>query len=210
MGLEKWFRQNGLKNVIELDWWEDADFEIKIQRTEEGSGTPEVLKARVSCTPCQHGSARTLFDKDTTLWCSWAVRSGDKAVWFGGDTGYRAVPHLPVGTDDYGDEFKSLPTCPQFKQIGELRGPFDLGMIPIGAYFPRTAFSPMHANPFDAVEIFQDTKCARAMGIHWGTWALTMEDVLEPPKLLREALKRKGIQETGVFDVCDIGESREF
>ena len=70
--------------------------------------------------------------------------------------------------------------------------------------------SPMHANPFDSVEIFKDTKCKRAMGIHWGTWALTIEDVLEPPVLLKEALKKSGIAETGVFDVCDIGESREF
>lgn len=48
------------------------------------------------------------------------------------------------------------------------------------------------------------------MGIHWGTWVLTNEDVMEPPRLLKEALRRKGIEETGVFDVCDIGESREF
>ena len=27
----------------------------------------------------------------------------------------------------------------------------------------------MHANPFDSVNIFADTKCKRAMGIHWGT-----------------------------------------
>lgn len=48
------------------------------------------------------------------------------------------------------------------------------------------------------------------MGIHWGTWALTVEDVLEPPVLLKKALKKSGIAETSVFDVCDIGESREF
>lgn len=53
------------------------------------------------------------------------------------DTGYRAVPQLPAGVDDYGEEFKDLPVCPAFKQIGELRGPFDLGLIPIGAYWPR-------------------------------------------------------------------------
>ena len=68
----------------------------------------------------------------------------------------------------------------------------------------------MHANPKDAVNIFRDTKCKRAMGIHWGTWVLTEEDVLEPPKKLKEALREVGIQETGVFDVCEIGESREF
>ena len=213
-GLESWFRKGGLTKVTELDWWEDADLELAVDRA-AGAGAddakaPESIKARISCTPCQHTSARGPFDKDTTLWCSWAVRSDDKAVWFGGDTGYRAVPHLPDDVDDWGDEFKELPTCPQFKQIGELRGPFDLGLIPIGAYYPRFAFSPMHANPFDSVEIFRDTQCARAMGIHWGTWALTYEEVLEPPRLLREALKRRGIAETGVFDVCDIGESREF
>jgi L-ascorbate metabolism protein UlaG (beta-lactamase superfamily) len=68
----------------------------------------------------------------------------------------------------------------------------------------------MHANPFDSVNIFVDTKCKRAMGIHWGTWVLTSEDVLEPPRLLKEAMGKKGLPETGVFDVCDIGESREF
>lgn len=83
-------------------------------------------------------------------------------------------------------------------------------MIPIGAYDPRFIMSPMHANPYDSVNIFMDTKCTRAMGIHWGTWVLTNESVMEPPRLLKDALKRKGIAETGVFDVCDIGDSREF
>jgi N-acyl-phosphatidylethanolamine-hydrolysing phospholipase D len=70
--------------------------------------------------------------------------------------------------------------------------------------------SPMHANPMDSVHIFKDTQCRKAMGIHWGTWVLTNEEVMEPPRLLKEALKKNGIEETGVFDVCDIGESREF
>ena len=68
----------------------------------------------------------------------------------------------------------------------------------------------MHANPFDSVNIFLDTGCKQALGIHWGTWVLTEEDVLEPPKLLRKALEWKGIPEEGVFDVCDIGESRVY
>lgn len=208
LGLESWFRSAGLHNVTELDWWEEADLTVTVR--EKPEAVPTTISARISCLPCQHTSARHLLDKDTTLWCSWGVRSGEKSVWFGGDTGYRAVPHLPAGVDDYGPEYESLPRCPQFKQIGELRGPFDLGLIPIGAYYPRVAFSAMHANPFDSVEIFVDTQCERAMGIHWGTWALTMEEVLEPPQLLKQALARKGIAETGVFEVCDIGESREF
>jgi len=112
--------------------------------------------------------------------------------------------------DDYSTQYENLPRCPAFKEIGELRGPFDLGMIPIGAYRPRFIMSPMHANPFDSVNIFAETKCKRAIGMHWGTWVLTEEDVLEPPRLLKEALKKRDILETGVFDVCDIGESKEF
>ena len=68
----------------------------------------------------------------------------------------------------------------------------------------------MHADPYDSVAIFRDTRCRRAMGIHWGTWVLTEEDVREPPRLLRDALRREGLDEEGVFDVCEIGESREF
>lgn len=131
-------------------------------------------------------------------------------MWFGGDTGYRAVPKESDGEDDWSEKWSHLPHCPAFKDIGRLRGPFDLGLIPIGAYMPRFVMSSMHANPRDAVEIFRDTQCKRALGIHWGTWVLTEEDVLEPPKKLKEALKLHDIPETGIFDVCDIGESREF
>lgn len=46
--------------------------------------------------------------------------------------------------------------------------------------------------------------------MHWGTWVLTEEDVLEPPRKLREYLRKENIAEEGVFDICDIGESREF
>ena len=46
--------------------------------------------------------------------------------------------------------------------------------------------------------------------MHWGTWILTLEDVLEPPKLLREALIWKGLDPEGVFDVINIGESRVY
>lgn len=217
--LKEFFTSSGINNVTELDWWEERDMQLSAQRSkprisaDTSSAVTEKsdnqMVARFGCLPCQHTSARTAFDKGCTLWASWSVESGGKKVWFGGDTGYRAVPELPKDVDDYGPEH-DYPHCPAFKQIGDLRGPFDLGMIPIGAYDPRWIMSPMHANPFDSVNIFKDTQCKRAMGIHWGTWVLTEEDVLEPPKLLKKALERSGIAAEGVFDVCDIGESREF
>ncbi|KAI4132710.1 MAG: hypothetical protein LQ338_000539 [Usnochroma carphineum] len=217
--LKKFFTDSGIKNVTELDWWEESDVQIsgqdakpRISADTSSAVTEKPEKqviARIGCLPSQHTSARTGFDKGHTLWASWSVESGGKRIWFGGDTGYRSVPELPKEIDDYGPEH-NYPHCPAFKQIGELRGPFDLGLIPIGAYDPRWIMSPMHANPFDSVNIFKDTGCRRAMGIHWGTWVLTEEEVLEPPKLLRTALQRSNIPEEGVFDVCNIGESREF
>ncbi|EJT75106.1 NAPE-hydrolyzing phospholipase D [Gaeumannomyces tritici R3-111a-1] len=203
LGLASWFRSSGIDNVTEMDWWEDRELKLVDKDAQH-----EIL-ATVSCLPCQHTSGRTLSDRDTTLWASWAVSSGGRSVWFGGDTGYRAVPQLPRGEDDYGPQHADLPRNPDFADIGRLRGPFDLGLIPIGAYDPRWLFSPVHSDPFDAVEIFKDTRCARAMGVHWGTWVLTTEAVEDPPRLLKEALRRSGLEE-GVFDVCAVGETREF
>lgn len=221
LGNKAWFDKIGVKNATELDWWEEKTITLSAQYKDapkvedsgsESSPAPkqEDITATIGSLPCQHTSARTPFDKAHTLWSSWSVVSGGKKVWFGGDTGYRTVPEIPPSEFDYSDKYADLPHCPAFKQIGEHRGPFDLGLIPIGAYDPRFIMSPMHANPYDSVNIFSDTKCKRALGIHWGTWVLTTEEVMEPPKVLKQALKWKGLQEEGLFEVCDIGESREY
>lgn len=120
---------------------------------------------RVVCTPCQHWSARTPFDKNTTLWSSWAVVGAQRRFWFGGDTGY----------------------CSVFKEIGDRLGPFDLSAIPIAAYEPRWFHRPAHLDPFDAVKVHQDVGSKRSVGVHCCTWSLTDEPLDEPPKLLVRA-----------------------
>jgi L-ascorbate metabolism protein UlaG (beta-lactamase superfamily) len=238
LGNKKWFAACGIQTCTELDWWDDVDLTLtptsqvsqptSRTSTSETKTTPSpptahTITARISCLPCQHTSARGITDRGATLWASWAVTSNPSAastantsVYFAGDTGYRAVPRSPTGRDydDWAPEYtqgpSALPTCPAFSSIGALRGPFTLGLIPIGAYMPRWIMSPMHADPRDAVHIFNDTRCDKALGMHWGTWVLTEEDVLEPPKKLKEALRIHGIEEEGVFDVIDIGASREY
>lgn len=172
LGLKKWFSKCGIENMTELDWWESRDFTLSANKqdtkpthTETHStvkvGDAEDIKGVFGFLPGQHTSARTPFDKSHTLWGSWSVESGGKKIWFGGyfrlpfnelqaqwlinthrDTGYRSVPDLPEEEDDY-DEKHNYPTCPAFKEIGRHRGPFDLGLIPIGAYDPRFIMSPM-------------------------------------------------------------------
>lgn len=117
---------------------------------------------RVVCTPCQHWSARTPFDKNKTLWSSWAVVGRHRRFWFGGDTGY----------------------CSVFKEIGDRLGPFDLSAIPIAAYEPRWFHRPAHLDPADAVKVHQDVRSRRSVGVHCCTWSLTDEPLDEPPKLL--------------------------
>jgi len=230
LGNKKWFVENGFakENVTELDWWEERNVKLTPTGksvTAAGASTPsdQTISATISCLPCQHTSARTPFDKGQTLWASWSVTSSPttttasssktsaSSVYFAGDTGYRIVPAgLPTLEDHLPLTQPLHPHCPVFASIGELRGPFDLGLIPIGAYEPRYIMSSMHSDPFDAVEIMRDTRCRRALGMHWGTWVLTEEDVLEPPRLLQEALRRRGMKGEGCFDVCEIGESTVF
>ena len=66
------------------------------------------------------------------------------------------MPQLPEGVDDYGPD-QNHPRCPAFKQIGDLRGPFDLGLIPIGAYAPRWVC--LVAVVFSSLAIAQHTSC---------------------------------------------------
>ena len=150
LGLKYWFNIMGVENVVELDWWEDFVIDDLV----------------ITCTPAQHFSGRGLFDRNTTLWASWAIQNESFNIWFGGDTGYSK----------------------QFKEIGSKLGPFDLALIPIGAYNPRWFMSSMHVDPYYAVQIHNDINSKKSIGIHWGTFILTDEPIEEPPKLLKRIL----------------------
>ncbi|GJN68114.1 zn-dependent hydrolase oxidoreductase family protein [Purpureocillium lilacinum] len=214
LGNESWFHASGITDVTELDWWEGAD--LTLSSPGQSDRKIEPIRARITCLPAQHTTGRAPWGTDKTLWASWSVASPPPdqsgtgntvaSVFFGGDTGYRAVPTLDAQDDDWDEKYADLPVCPAFEQIGELYGPFTLGLLPIGAYEPRALMAPIHANPRDAVEIFIDTQCKRALAMHWGTWVLGDEDVREPPQRLEEALAFKGLARKGVFDVCGLGE----
>ncbi|KAJ9632301.1 hypothetical protein H2203_000705 [Taxawa tesnikishii (nom. ined.)] len=137
---KQWFEKCGIHNVTELDWWQSREIKLSARRSSRDepaearhgedneaieAGEQGDISATLGCLPCQHTSARTPFDKSHTLWASWSVESGGKKIWFGGDTGYRAVPELPKDVDDY-DPTHNFPACPAFKQIGDLRGPLTL------------------------------------------------------------------------------------
>ncbi|KAI8081710.1 beta-lactamase superfamily domain-containing protein, partial [Halteromyces radiatus] len=211
LGNKDWFGQiskqkttSGQDRVVELDWWESSTLDIS-------SSSNNQLK--LTCTPCQHFSGRGLRDRNKTLWASWCVEgihngtSTKGKIFFGGDTGYRTVPATAGPEKEYDEDYlETLPHCPAFKEIGNTIGPFDVALIPIGAYSPRWFMSAVHCSPEDAVRVHEDIKSKHSIGIHWGTFALTDEPVQEPPQRLQVALQKRG-HSTDDFNVLKLGES---
>lgn len=136
-----------------------------------------------TATPAQHFTARTFWDRDRAHWCGWRIDSPEGSLWHVGDSGY----------------------CAGFREIGERYGDVDFGMIPIGAYQPRHIMRSMHMNPDEAVDVFLETRCRRAVGMHWGTFRLTDEPMGEPPLLLESARRAKHIA-SGSFGAGVVGE----
>jgi N-acyl-phosphatidylethanolamine-hydrolysing phospholipase D len=138
----------------------------------------------LTATPAQHFSARSLWDKNLAHWCGWLLDGASCKLWHAGDSGY----------------------CEVFREIVERFGPIDFGMIPIGAYQPRHIMRSMHLNPEEAAQVFLETRCRRAVAMHWGTFRLTDEPLGEPPLRLASALEKHGIA-TDDFIIGAIGQS---
>ncbi|KAJ3341171.1 hypothetical protein HDU93_005580 [Gonapodya sp. JEL0774] len=199
LGNKEWFKKSapGVR-VVEGDWWDEWEFE---KDAATGQKVEKSSKVTIACTPAQHFSSRTAWDRNATLWSSWVVKSPSASFFFGGDTGYRSVPK------DWPDPYKDLeklPHCPAFKEIGKKYGPFDLAAIPIGAYSPRWFMSGIHCSPEDSVELHRDIGSRKSVGMHWGTFSLTDEAYWEPPQRLKDALKANGISDEE-FVTVDIG-----
>jgi N-acyl-phosphatidylethanolamine-hydrolysing phospholipase D len=77
LGYRSWFDRLGVRNVIELDWWEEREI-------------PDTGYKVVS-TPARHWTRRTPLSTNRRLWCSWAVlpiQDEGPSVYFGGDSAY--------------------------------------------------------------------------------------------------------------------------
>lgn len=122
----------------------------------------------ITCTEARHFSGR-LFARNTTLWASWAIAGPRHRVFFGGDTGY----------------------TPAFAGIGARYGPFDLTVLPIGAY--NENWSDIHMNPEEAVRAHGDLGGRLLLPIHWATFDLAFHPWAEPVERLLTAAEPTGI-----------------
>ena len=64
-----------------------------------------------------------------------------------------------------------------------------------------------HINPAEAVQIHQDLKAKRSVGMHWGTFELSDEPLDQPPKDLAAAAREQDLA-ADAFTVMAIGQTR--
>jgi len=83
----------------------------------------------------------------------------------------------------------------------------DIAFIPIGAYAPQLIMKPQHLDPFEAVQVHQDLEATLSIGMHWGTFPLSPEPILEPREKLRQAVANQNLS-PDQFVTFDHGESR--
>ena len=72
LGVGAWFAKRGLRDVVELDWWQST----------------AIGDAEIFLVPAQHWSGRGLGDRMKTLWGGYAVFAPGFQLFFAGDTAY--------------------------------------------------------------------------------------------------------------------------
>lgn len=117
----------------------------------------------IICAPSRHFSGRGVLAYNQTLWASWAFKFNQTRVYFSGDTGI----------------------FPVFKEIGQRLGPFDLTLLPIGAY--DIYWAGIHMTPEEAVEAHMMIDGKMIIPIHWGTFDLSRHAWDEPIIRFKEA-----------------------
>jgi L-ascorbate metabolism protein UlaG (beta-lactamase superfamily) len=151
-GVGRLLAKERIEPVYELDWGESIS----------------LPGFTVHAMPAIHFSARGLFDRNKTLWCSYVIESEERLVYFAGDTAFGA----------------------HFAGLRERFGAPDLALLPIGAYEPRWFMSPVHMAPDEAIRAHEILGARTSIAIHHGTFQLADESIDTPARQLLAAAPR--------------------
>ncbi len=146
----------------------------------------------ITFLPSVHWSKRSLTDTNKTLWGSYLIEYKGKKILFLCDTGVGKI----------------------YKELGDKYGPIDLTFINIGAYnfYPMASIkdsSAYHTNPEEALGLAKDLKSKKVIGMHWGTFVLSLEPILEPPLRFKQNAEKFGFKKDDAI-IFKIGEFKLF
>ena len=144
---------------------------------------------KVTLLPAVHWSKRSLTDTNKTLWGNFLIEYKNRKILFACDTGYGNI----------------------YKELGEKYGPIDLTMINIGAYnfkpmFDKTIY---HTTPEEALNVAKDLKSKKVLGMHWGTFVLSLEPIMEPPVRFKDNAENYGFKREDAI-TFNIGEVKSL
>ncbi|MFF1367563.1 MBL fold metallo-hydrolase [Streptomyces virginiae] len=149
----------------------------------------ELGDLRFEFVPAHHWSKRSLIDTCRSLWGGWILTetlgAAPRKLYFAGDTGYG---HW-------------------FGEIGRRHPGIDLALLPVGAYAPRWWLGDVHADPEEAVRAHLDLGARRMAPMHWATFVLSAEPVMEPLHRTLAAWSGAGLPREDLWDL-PIGASR--
>ncbi len=148
LGNAAYLARKGIPGARDMDW----------------NDTVDVHGITITAVQAQHFSARSVTDRNYTLWCGFVLETKAGRIYFAGDTGHG----------------------PFIERIRARFGRFDLGLIPIGAYNPAWMMRPVHTDPDEALAMHDALNIETSVGIHHGTFRLTDEPQHEP----RERIER--------------------
>ncbi len=134
LGLKKFINTHHHGKVTELDWWQEI----------------QINGAKLTSLPAQHWSRRIGQPVNSTLWASYMIESGDKVIYYGGDSGYF------IGYREFARKFP----------------PIDIALLPTTAYQPRWFMHYAHMDITEAIQAFVDLQANTFVPTQWGTFHL--------------------------------------
>ncbi|CCE78825.1 Piso0_000856 [Millerozyma farinosa CBS 7064] len=170
LGLRKKLARKGIYNVLEMDWWDSIPLREIHPRLANMPDEYEIV-----CVPAMHWSGRYIIDSNVSLWCSYIVkRNNEPILYHAGDTGYS-------------EEL--------FNQLSKKFGTVFMSLLPIGQYCPSWHQKPRHISPEEALKVAKSISSSYMLGIHWGTFKISSEPILEPKRLLEKLASSIGKSE---------------
>lgn len=118
---------------------------------------------RITYVPSRHWARRGLNDTNQRLWGGYFIESDEKSIYFMSDSGYD----------------------PHFKLISDTIGSPDYAIMGVGAFKPEWFMHPAHTSPMDAAKAFREMGGKKFIPMHFGTFDLSNEPLLEPLDWLR-------------------------